>query len=115
MKKRCIIHYKEFTEYSKLKELSAANKGRISEAKKERETLGGEHQHKDQCDGIPETQTFADSHCIQLEPCYKKFTPILAGKTSQHPIEQRRSSRRSAGDKSTAWTYPNVYNICKKG
>ena len=42
-------------------------------------------------------ETFAGSHCIYLEPCYKKFTLILAGKTShKHHIEQRRSSCRSA-------------------
>ena len=41
----------------KLKELSETNKQRISKAKKECETLGGEHQHKDQYDGIPETFT----------------------------------------------------------
>ena len=110
----CIIHYKGFPNYSKLKELSETNTQRISEPKKERETLGGEHQNKDQCDSIPET--FADGHCIHLESCHKKCTLILAGKTShQHPIEQRRTSRRSAGETFTAWTYPNVCNICKKG
>ena len=47
---------------------------------------------------------------------YKKLTLILAAKTSRlHPIKQRRSSRRSAGETSTAWIYPNVCNICKKG
>ena len=86
MKKSCIIHYKVFPKYSKLKKLSETNKQWISEAKKKCETLGGEHQHKDQCDGIPET--FSDSHCIHLEPFYKKFTLTLTGKTSnQHHIE----------------------------
>ena len=81
------------------------------ESQEQKKELGGEHQNKDQYDGIPET--FADSH---LEPCYKKFKFVLAGKTShQHPIEQRRSSLRTAGETSTAWTYPNVCNICKKG
>ena len=66
---------------------------------------GREHQHKDQSDGIPET--FAGSHCIYLEPCYKKFTLILAGKTShKHPIEQRRLSCRSAAE-APGWTDPN--------
>ena len=51
MKKRCIILYKGFPKYSKLKELSKTNKQRISEAKKEREALGGEHQGN----GIPDT------------------------------------------------------------
>ena len=48
MKKRCIMHYKGFPKYFKLKELSKTNNQRISVAKKERKTLGGEHQHKDQ-------------------------------------------------------------------
>ena len=52
MKRRCIIHYKGFPDYTNLKELSERNKQRIVEVKKEREQLGGEHHHKEQCDGI---------------------------------------------------------------
>ena len=110
--RRCIIHYKGFTDYKNLKDLSERNKGRILEAKKEREKLGGEHHHKDQCDGIPEK--FAAKDCIHLEPCYKKFTLILAGQSARQSNDRRSSSRKSIGEIS-AWTYPDVCNICKKG
>ena len=94
----------------KLKELSETNKQRISKAKKECETLGGEHQHKDQYDGIPET--FTDSHFIHSEPYYRKFTLVLAGKTShQNPIQQRSSSHKFVGEKSTAWIPMSVTSI----
>ena len=58
-KKRCIIHYKRFPKYSKLKEVRETSKE--SQEKEERKILGGEQQHKDQYDGIPD------------------FTVILAG------------------------------------
>lgn len=112
MKKRCIIHYKGLSNYTKLKELSERNKERILEAKVEREKLGGEHYHKLQCDGIP--KSFALQDCIHLEPCYKKFTLILAGQSSAESNDNRRSStRQSIGE--IAWTYPDVCNICKRG
>ena len=114
MKKRCIILYKGFPKYSKLNELSETKKQRISEANKDPKTPGGEHQHKDQCDGISEA--FADSHCIHLELCNKKLTLLLAGKASQqHSVEQRRLSRRSAGETSTACTIPMSLTSAKKG
>ena len=48
-------------------------------------------------------------------PWYTRAHTYFGSKTShQHPIEQRRT-RRSAGETSTACTYPNVCNICKKG
>ena len=94
MKKRCIIHYKGLSNYTKLKELSERNKERILEAKVEREKLGGEHYHKLQCDGIP--KSFALQDCIHLEPCYKKFTLILAGQSSAESNDNRRSSTRQS-------------------
>jgi len=98
--------------YSKLKELSERNKDRILEAKIEREKLGGEHYHKFQCDCIPES--FSPQDCVHLEPCYKKFTLILAGQSSAGSNESRRSStRQPIGE--IAWTYPDVCNICKLG
>ncbi|KAG1711251.1 hypothetical protein GQR58_002553 [Nymphon striatum] len=105
MERKCIIHYKGFTEYKNLKELSERNKGRILEAKKEREKLGGEHHHKDQCDGIPEK--FGAKDCIHLEPCYKKFTLILAGQSTRQSNDRRSSSRKSIGEIS-AWTYSEL-------
>ena len=81
------------------------------ESQKQKKERGGEHQNKDQYDGIPET--FADSN---LEPCYKKFKFILAGKTShQHPIEQRRSSLRAAGENLLLGPIPMSVTSAKKG
>ena len=77
MKKRCIVHYKGLSNYSNLKQLSKTNKERILIAKAEREKLGGKHYHRDQCDGVPES--FGENYYMHLEPCYKKFTLILAG------------------------------------
>ena len=111
MKRRCIIHYKGFPDYTNLKELIERNKQRIVEVKKEREQLGGEHHRKEQCDGIPET--FAENDCIHLEPCYKKFTLILAGQSTRQSKSRRSSSWKSIGEV-PAWTYPDVCNICKK-
>ena len=62
MKRRYIIHYKRFPDYTNLKELSERNKQRIVEANREREQLGGKHHHKEQCDGILET--FAENSCV---------------------------------------------------
>lgn len=114
MKEKCIIHYKGFTGYSKLKQLSEINKQKILLKKVERENLGGEHYHKDQCDSIPES--FGENDYIHLEPCYKKFTLILAGQSSRQELYQegRRSSSRKSTGETTTWTYPGVCNICKK-
>ena len=67
MKRRCKIYYKGFPDYTNLKEFSERNKPRIVEAEKESEQLVGEHDHKEQCDGIPES--FAENDCIHLESC----------------------------------------------
>ena len=89
MKKRCIIHYKGLSNYSNLTQLSKTNKERILLAKAEREKLGGKHYHRDQCDGVPES--FGENDYMHLEPCCKKFTLILAGRSShQGPsVEER--------------------------
>ena len=79
-----------------LKELSERNKQRIVEAKKECEQLVGEHHHKEQCDGIP--QSFAKNDCLHLEPCCKKFTLILTGQSTRQSNNRRSSSRKSVGE-----------------
>ena len=65
------IHYKNQSNYSKLKGLFEINKLQILEAKDLRCTLGGENFHKGQCDAI--TEKFDEYlHGIHLE-CYKKY------------------------------------------
>ena len=57
---------KGFTDYANLEELSERNKQTIVKAKKEREQHGGEHHHKEQCDGIPETLDEIDR--VEIHP-----------------------------------------------
>ena len=76
----CIVHYNDRdARYSKIKPVSSINKTKINAAKSLRESLGGVHHHKEQCDLIPETINEM-KHRIHLEPCYKKFTIILSQK-----------------------------------
>ena len=81
------------------------------EAKKERQQLGGEHHQKELCDGIPEA--FPENDCIDLEPCFRKFTSILVGQSTRKSKDRMSSSRKSVGEV-PAWTYPDVSNIWKK-
>ena len=74
MKRKCIVHYKGFSNYSNLKELSQTNKERILLAKEEREKLGGDHYHKEQCELI--SDDFGENDCIHLEPCYKMYCAL---------------------------------------
>ena len=53
MAMKCVIHYKNRSKYSKLKELSEINKEQILRAKDLRCTLGGDNFHEEQCDAIP--------------------------------------------------------------
>ena len=73
---KCIIHYKNQSKYSNIKELSEDNKNRITAAKQLRESLGGDDHHEDQCCSVPET--FSDIHGIHLEPCYRKYEIIYS-------------------------------------
>ena len=76
----CIVHYNgRDARYSKIKPVSSIDKTKINAAKSLRESLGGVHHHKEQCDLIPETIN-GMKHRIHLEPCYKKFTIILSQK-----------------------------------
>ena len=70
MPMKYVIHYKNQSQYSKLKGFEI-NKKQIPEAKDLRCTLGGEDFHEEQCDAI--RQKFDESlQEIHLE-CYKKY------------------------------------------
>ena len=76
----CIVHYNaRDAKYSKIKPVSSINKTKINAAKSLRESLGGVHHHKEQCDLIPETINETKDG-IHLEPRHKKFTIILSQK-----------------------------------
>ena len=48
-----------------------------------------------------------------MTPCYKKFTLILAGKSSRHQNNLRFS--KISLDGNSTWVYPEVCHVCKKG
>ena len=80
-----IVHYNASgAKYSKIKPVSSINKTKINAAKLLRESLGGVHHHKEQCDLIPETIN-KTKHGIRLESCYKKFSVILSQKDVPNP------------------------------
>ena len=110
MKRKCVIHYQGNCSYSKLKDISEVNERRMKDAKSERERLGGENHHKEQCDTIPDSVN-NELHGIHLEHCYKKFTSILSAKQN---VTAARISRRQSSSGSTANIYPDICQICKK-
>lgn len=114
--KFCVIHYEDELSYSPLKNISELNKERIRQAKNEHEKQPANNKHYEQCQSIPETID-ADLHSIHSDPCYKKFTRILAGITKNKPDNRRSSSRSSAGSSSNtnvAWLFPDGCYFCKK-
>ena len=123
----CIVHYidQDPVKYSKIKQISPVNEQRIKAAKLEREQLvDSSNRHLEQCRSIPEIIDH-QKHGIHLEPCYKKFTLILAKKAKQSipkPV-QRLSTRlvtpacdscTPARDSEKINVYPNICNYCKK-
>ena len=109
----CIVHYNaRDAKYSKIKPVSSINKAKIDAAKSSRESLGGVHHHKEQCNLIPETIN-ETKHGIHLEPFYKKFTIILSQKDVPNlPPPPKRT--RLSGDNGAKNVYPEECNFCKK-
>ena len=91
----CIVHYDGKEQYSKLKDVSEQNESRIREAKAKQETFSDENRHEKQCHLVPDIID-NDIHGIHMEPCYKKFTLILAKKSIEQTI--RRSSKQTSMD-----------------
>ena len=89
------MHYDGKEKYSKLKDVSEQNESRIREAKAKQETFSDENRHEKQCHLVPDIID-NDIHGIHMEPCYKKFTLILAKKSIEQTIG--RSSKRSSMD-----------------
>ena len=111
----CIVHYDGKEQYSKLKDVSEQNESRIREAKAKRETFSDENCHEKQCHLVPDIID-NDIYGIHMEPCYKKFTLILAKKSIEQTI--RRSSKRTSMDvtKNVEATslFPLKCYFCKK-
>ena len=115
----CIVHYtdQDPVKYSKIKQISAVNEQRIKAAKLEREQLvDSSNRHLEQCRSIPEIIDY-QKHGIHMEPCYKKFTLILAKKAKQSipkPVQRLSNSCTPASDSEKTNVYPNICNYCKK-
>ena len=67
----CVVHCKNQTKYSNLKNLSELNNERIQLAKEKRMRTGGAYSHEEQCSMIPLLVNH-EIHGIHLEPCYKR-------------------------------------------
>ena len=89
------MHYDGKEQYSKLKDVSEQNESRIREAKAKWETFSDENRHEKQCHLVTDIID-NDIHGIHMEPCYKKFTLILAKKSIEQTI--RRSSKQTLMD-----------------
>ena len=90
----CIVHYNlKDVQYSNVTPLSENAHGRLLEAKAIRQELGGENEHKHQCDSI---SAFINPsrHGIHLEPCYKKFTLIISSNKRKHLSDDHGSEKR---------------------
>ena len=75
---KCIIHYDlKDKACSKIKQISDVIWKRINAAKEIRISVGGSYHHKEQCDLVPDSID-PEIHGIHMEPCYKKFTLIIA-------------------------------------
>ena len=77
----CVVHYSESNRtFTKLKALSENQHQKLLKAKAVREKETSElNQHLSQCQTIPVSDNLdVNIHGVHLEPCYKKFTSILA-------------------------------------
>ena len=121
--RKCIVHYEmKDANYRNLKELSSINRDRVFSAKRLRESLGGQNEHTQQCQLIPE-DIDPGKHGIHLVPCYKKFTLILSKeKNLSSENVQNESSMTSSRPKRAKTSHgcssSNIYskecNFCKK-
>ena len=90
----CVVHCNlKDVQYSNVIPLSENAHGRLSEAKAIRQELGGENEHKHQCDSIPAVIN-PSRHGIHLEPCYKKFTLIISSNKRKHLSDDHGSEKR---------------------
>ena len=82
----CVAHYSyQEKDYHELKPLSMNQYERLLEAKRIRMESSTENQHLDQCHTIPINGFDETKHGIYLEPCYKKFTGIIAPYKRKNP------------------------------
>ncbi len=116
----CVVHYvmKDVT-YSELKALSQNQYQRLNEAKQIRKQSTERNQHLEQCSLIPEGEFNVDLHGVHLEPCYKKFTGLIAKSKKRKavesivPVNRLKRSKNDMGC-STSGIFPKMCIFCKK-
>ena len=82
----CVAHYNyQEKDYHELKPLSMNQHERLLEAKRIRMESSTENQHLDQCHTVPINGFDETRHGIHLEPCYKKFTGVIAPHKRKNP------------------------------
>ena len=101
--------------YSQLKSLSGHAHERLLEAKAIRQGQGGDNEHKDQCDSIPEVLD-QSIHGIHLMPCYKHFTLIISrtkrkSMTEEGLVQKRCRPQRTSG---AGILFPDYCYVCKQ-
>ena len=101
----CVVHYSESNRtFTKLKALSENQHQKLLKAKAVREKETSElNQHLSQCQTIPGSDNLdVNIHGVHLEPCYKKFTSILApSRKRKLPQESSEKSDRLKRHKSS--------------
>ena len=89
-KLKCVAHYTSPDyEYSNLTVLSENAHSRLVEARQIRCELGGNNEHREQCNLIPE-HVDSTVHGIHMNPCFEKFTLIIS--------QSKRKSSDDAGN-----------------
>eukprot|EP00112_Aurelia_sp_Birch-Aquarium-sp1_P000730 Seg1070.14 transcript_id=Seg1070.14/GoldUCD/mRNA.D3Y31 product="hypothetical protein" protein_id=Seg1070.14/GoldUCD/D3Y31 len=115
----CVVHYTiKDSRYSQLKPLSDNQYGRLLAAKAIRQDLTELNFHKEQCATVPDGGFDKTIYGVHLEPCYKKFTTIIARLRKRKSNDQEEPSRlkrtRNEGNPSTSGIFPKVCFACKK-
>ena len=113
----CVVHYNlKDVQYSNVTPLSENAHGRLLEAKAIRQELGGENEHKHQCDSIPAVIN-PSKHGIHLEPCYKKFTLIISSNKRKHLSDDHGSEKRYKSQRTSEASqilFPDHSYFCKQ-
>ena len=87
-KLKCVAHYTSpDCEYSNLMVLSENAHSRLLEARQIRFIQGGNNEHREQCNLIPE-HVDSTAHGIHMNPCFKKFTLIISPSKQNLPMMQ---------------------------
>ena len=90
----CVVHYSlKDVQYSNVTPLSENAHGMLLEAKAIRQELGGENEHKHQCNSILAAINLS-RHGVHLKPCYKKFKLIISSNQRKHLSDNHGSEKR---------------------